>query len=237
MHRIDSATARQNLNGTGKNGFHDNADLPNQDATYLTPMWCNSVQEEIANVIEGLGVPLDKADNHQLSNILITTFAKNTALQKAINDYSNKFAEQNSRILALENRKLEDTAIGEIIVTCQHFNSPAEVAIYKGYGTWEREAEGRAIVGFSSQVDSPAWTRQNGRLFGEYEHKLNIDEMPTHSHDVTLAAVSDSGSKYFANGGYDGTEPDLLTVNSSGGDKPHNNVQPSKTYNIWRRIA
>lgn len=37
MHRIDSATARQNLNGAGKNGFHDNADLPNQDATYLTP--------------------------------------------------------------------------------------------------------------------------------------------------------------------------------------------------------
>ena len=65
MHRIDSATARQNLNGTGKNGFHDNADLPNQDATYLTPAWCNTVQEEVANVIEGLGTPLDKLDNKQ----------------------------------------------------------------------------------------------------------------------------------------------------------------------------
>lgn len=37
MHRIDSATARANANYDGKTGFHDNADLPNQDATYFTP--------------------------------------------------------------------------------------------------------------------------------------------------------------------------------------------------------
>ena len=111
MHRIDSATARQNLNGAGKNGFHDNADLPNQDATYLTPAWCNTVQEEVANVIEGFGGALDKLDNKQLLNILTATFAKNTALQNAVDDYIDKFAQQGSRILAVENRIYEDTKV------------------------------------------------------------------------------------------------------------------------------
>ena len=27
------------------------------------------------------------------------------------------------------------------------------------------------------------------------------------------------------------------TKAGAGGDKPHNNVQPSKVYNVWRRIA
>ena len=66
MHRIDSATAREDVNGIGKKGFSDNADLPQHDATYLTPRWLNAVQEEIANVIEGTGAPLNPADNTQL---------------------------------------------------------------------------------------------------------------------------------------------------------------------------
>lgn len=66
MQRIDSINARPNQNGTGKAGFHDNADLAGQDATYLTPIWCNTVQEELANAIEQSGVDLDPNDPSQL---------------------------------------------------------------------------------------------------------------------------------------------------------------------------
>lgn len=249
MHRIDSATARQNLNGAGKNGFHDNADLPNQDATYLTPAWCNTVQEEVANVIEGFGGALDKLDNKQLLNILTATFAKNTALQNAVDDYIDKFAQQGSRILAVENRIYEDTKVGDVFVTTTHFDTSAQVAIHKGYGTWEREAEGRSIVGYSSKTDSPEWTKTNGNIFGEYDHQLKIDEMPIHNHigldddnnqydrllRVTGRNTSSQGDSTANQVEVDGTGGGA--IQSAGGDKSHNNVQPSKVYNIWRRIA
>lgn len=237
MHRIDSATARQNLNGAGKNGFHDNADLPNQDATYLTPAWCNTVQEEVANVIEGLGTPLDKLDNKQLLNILTATFAKNTALQNAVDDYSDKFAQQGSRILAVENRIYEDTKVGDVFVTTTHFDTSAQVAIHKGYGTWEREAEGRAIVGYSSQADSPDWTKQAGKVYGEYEHQLKIDEMPSHTHKVSdTIGIDGQGGGWDMNGNASNFI-DSKGIQYTGGDKAHNNVQPSKIVDVWKRIA
>ena len=237
MHRIDSATARQNLNGTGKNGFHDNADLPNQDATYLTPAWCNTVQEEVANVIEGFGGALDKLDNKQLLNILTATFAKNTALQNAVDDYIDKFAQQGSRILAVENRIYEDTKVGDVFVTTTHFDTSAQVAIHKGYGTWTREAEGRSIVGYSSKTDSPEWTKTNGSTFGEYEHQLSIKEMPSHNHRIAdNTGTSGQGGGWDLNGGTSNFI-NSTGLENTGGNVPHNNVQPSKIYNIWRRVA
>ena len=72
MHRIDSTTAREDKNGVGKTGFSDNVDLPQHDATYMTPEWCNAVQEEIANVIEAVGGTLNKNDNNQLATAIIS---------------------------------------------------------------------------------------------------------------------------------------------------------------------
>jgi hypothetical protein len=69
MKRIDSSNARADANGAGKAGFHDNADLPGQDATYLTPGWLNAVQEELANAIEMSGLNLDPNDPAQLFNL------------------------------------------------------------------------------------------------------------------------------------------------------------------------
>lgn len=252
MHRIDSATARQNLNGTGKHGFHDNADLPNQDATYLTPEWCNTMQEEVANVIEGLGTPLDKLDNKQLLTILTATFAKNTALQNAINDYNDKFLQQNSRVLALENRVYEYIQVGELFITSIHFDTSAQVAIHKGYGTWERDAEGEAIIGYSSQANSPSWTQTTGSTFGEYEHQLTVDELPAHKHTMfadeegsgdagigTSVAVRDRIVDDY-NGyilGKSLSDSTIGLTGKTGDNVMHNNVQPSKVYNIWKRIA
>lgn len=66
MKRIDSVNARDDVNGAGKKGFHDNADLLGQDATYLTPGFLNTVQEELANAIELSGLNLDPNDPAQL---------------------------------------------------------------------------------------------------------------------------------------------------------------------------
>ena len=71
MHRIDSVTAREDVNGIGKKGFSDNVDLPQHDATYVTPEWCNAIQEEIANAIEMSGIELDKNNNTQLAQAVV----------------------------------------------------------------------------------------------------------------------------------------------------------------------
>lgn len=69
MKRIDSTNARPDVNGTGKAGFHDNADLDGQDATYLTPSWLNAIQEEFANAIEKFGLTLNPSDSSQLFKV------------------------------------------------------------------------------------------------------------------------------------------------------------------------
>ena len=72
MKRIDSINARPNANGTGKTGFHDNADLSGQDATYLTPEWLNVLQEELCNLLEMNGVALNSNARDQLYQLLAT---------------------------------------------------------------------------------------------------------------------------------------------------------------------
>lgn len=72
MKRIDSVNARPDVNGTGKKGFHDNADLSGQDATYVTPDFLNFIQEEICSIIEKNGHLLDPNSKQQLFDLLAT---------------------------------------------------------------------------------------------------------------------------------------------------------------------
>ncbi|MDV2488625.1 tail fiber protein [Acinetobacter johnsonii] len=64
--------ARPDENGLGKAGFNDNADLPGQDATYVTPGWFNTVQEELCNLLELNGIVLDPTSKRQLYDLLTT---------------------------------------------------------------------------------------------------------------------------------------------------------------------
>lgn len=100
MDRINSSNARPDVNGAGKKGFHDNADLSGQDATYVTPEWLNVLQEELCNILEKNGHALNPQSRQQLFDILATeesilalaeaieqrilTLATKTALNQAI---------------------------------------------------------------------------------------------------------------------------------------------------------
>lgn len=72
MKRIDSVNARPDMFGTGKSGFHDNADLQGQDATYLTPDFLNTIQEELANLLEKNGIVLNPKNHSQLFELICT---------------------------------------------------------------------------------------------------------------------------------------------------------------------
>lgn len=66
MQRISTSTAVADLFGSGKSGFR-NGDLPRGVLpTAFNAEWCNHVQEEICNVIEGAGVALNPDKRDQL---------------------------------------------------------------------------------------------------------------------------------------------------------------------------
>ncbi|EOR07291.1 hypothetical protein [Acinetobacter tandoii] len=93
MKRIDSINARPDVNGTGKKGFHDNADLAGQDATYLSPDWLNAIQEELANLLERNGKVLDPNNNAQLYDLLATEEGL-LALSAAVEDRLQQLKQQ-----------------------------------------------------------------------------------------------------------------------------------------------
>jgi len=70
MHRIDTPTAQQDKFGAGKNGFTGGNPQTGELATALDADFFDSVQEEIAGVIEAAGTALVKGDNTQLLSAL-----------------------------------------------------------------------------------------------------------------------------------------------------------------------
>ena len=133
--------------------------------------------------------------------------------------------------------------VGISIIT-QDPRNPAE---YLGFGSWERDLEGRALVGVTTDVTSasPDWVKQVNREFGEYTHQLTVAELPQHSFvfknqwagtsppDVVQVLSQDDI------GWYKDASPDTYfrqRTETLGEDMPHNIVQKSKTKFIWTRI-
>ena len=122
MKRIDSVNARPDENGLGKAGFNDNADLPGQDATYVTPGWFNTVQEELCNLLELRGITLDPASKRQLYDLLTTQadlealadeietnfIRKNQIVDNLTTNDSTKVASART-VKELQDKKLEET--------------------------------------------------------------------------------------------------------------------------------
>lgn len=175
MHRINSVNARANQNGTGKAGFHDNADLAGQDATYLTPTWCNTVQEEIANAVEGFGTTLNTQDNAQLFKIL-------NSLSNDINNLANQVNTLESALSSYE-----DVAIGDLYITTKVFENAAAVATHKGFGTWERFGNGQVLLtaAQTGNATAPSWMFDVKNTGGSDTVILDIANLPPHNFEFT----------------------------------------------------
>lgn len=106
-----------------------------------------------------------------------------------------------------------------------------------GYGSWERFAQGRTLVGFTDSISNslPEWVKRSGSEFGEYEHTLTKEEMPSHAHGGIPEVRSNVDADL---GGKDATvRASTVDSNSVGGDRPHNNVQPSIVVYFWKRVS
>lgn len=126
--------------------------------------------------------------------------------------------------------------IGISIIT----QDPRNPSDYLGFGSWERDLEGRALVGVSSDVTSasPDWVKTVNRVEGEYKHTMSLDELVPHTHTIDILRVEGATtSSSVSDVVKDSSTPNRsFATTSSGGGQPFNIVQPSKTKFIWTRI-
>lgn len=66
MERINTTNKEVDLFGAGKHGFRDGNPGGGIFATFLSAAWFNTLQEEVANIIEAFGDALNPADKTQL---------------------------------------------------------------------------------------------------------------------------------------------------------------------------
>lgn len=100
--------------------------------------------------------------------------------------------------------------------------------------TWERFAKGRTLVGVDEDDEDFATA---GLEFGEKEHKLTIQEMPSHRHSYGYFTNWDgkTSTGYYVTSSAAGSNNQQIS--EVGGDQPHNNIQPSTTVYYWRRVS
>lgn len=118
--------------------------------------------------------------------------------------------------------------VGDIIFSTSDENPST---IYGG--TWVAWGKGQVPVGADTSDSDFNTVEKTG---GEKEHTLTVDEMPSHKHDFgqQFATTSSLSGEY----GYymiAGTQTDV--IKNTGGNQPHNNLQPYITCYMWKRTA
>lgn len=118
--------------------------------------------------------------------------------------------------------------VGDIIFSTSDENPST---IYGG--TWVAWGKGRVPVGVDTSDSDFNTVEKTG---GEKEHTLTVDEMPSHKHGfgqqfATTSSLSGAYGYYMIAG----TQTDV--IKNTGGNQPHNNLQPYITCYMWKRTA
>lgn len=103
---------------------------------------------------------------------------------------------------------------------------------------WERDTSGTVLAAKSS-ADGNALNVEPGNTVGEATHKLTVDELPSHSHNMfRFIDGTPNVNPFISVTGYSnyGSETTAFSRNV-GNDKSHNNIQPTQTVYRWWRIS
>ena len=112
-------------------------------------------------------------------------------------------------------------------------STPAAVAAYFGFGTWQAYGSGQVLVGLDAGQTEFATPGKTG---GEKTHTLTVPELASHRH----AYAVDTSVTYTGTPGYDMfkvADSGSSNTGETGGNQPHNNLQPYVVVYRWQRIA
>lgn len=255
MHRIDGPGATQ----AGQ--FTEGDPTQGVPATTVTGAWLNALQEEVAGVIEGAGMALDKPDNAQLRAAILALIAANQEIGFETGDVkltlattapagwvmandgtignagSGATARANADTEALYTLLWTNVADGFAPVTGGRGASAADdFAAGKKIALTRMLGRALAIAGGGSGLSA----RSLGQYLGAETHTLSVGEMPAHDHGLSgsLYAFTDQtagGGRYVVNGGT-GSGYSNQWINNTGGGGAHNNMQPTAFLNAMVKL-
>lgn len=165
-----------------------------------------------------------------------------------------------SRLMACVEKKIRLLAypVGSIYMSMSATN-PSELF----GGTWEQIAQGRCLIGAGTGTDSRSESKTftAGATGGEYNHVLTVGEMPSHSHSASSSSTGDHYHVWYS-GRYGssenstsadsagiganntshktlsaGSHSHTITINNTGSNTAHNNIQPYLAVYYWKRTA
>lgn len=169
----------------------------------------------------------------------------NSTIIKQFTDFQalfNSWQEAVNQDLELvKSRKIEPVSIGGLLITTRNYANSQEVHDGEGYGKWAKFSEGQLLLGVGSHTDKNGTTRNISMMqqLGEYEHQLTTDEMPSHSHAYggEYGGTKNTGTAVQSYEPWE--EPGNVSSGKTldtGGNKPHNNIQPSIGVGMWLRL-
>ena len=104
--------------------------------------------------------------------------------------------------------------------------------------TWERTAVGKVLVGIDS-TDTDF--NEIGKTSGEKKVTLTVAQMPKHTHNLKTGARTNAWTEpnYAISYQYQAasTANSSEGIENTGGNQPHNNLQPYQVVAYWKRIA
>lgn len=126
--------------------------------------------------------------------------------------------------------------------------------------TWVKMDAGRVLISAGTYTENgTTYTYNLGDKGGEAKHQITTEEMPSHGHAATSAATGDhthgitTGNN--TNAPYNmvstqardtnttrytkssGNHTHTISIGSTGGNQPHENMPPYQVINRWRRTA
>lgn len=240
MHRIDDPSA-------APGGLFTEGDpVTSVPGTVVTADWLNSVQEEIANVIQGAGDALDKPDNAQLlaaiqviaiaaaptpfrtGDVQLTMRPTAEAGWIVCNDGSigNAGSAGSTRtnadceaLFALLWDNVSDALAP--VSGGRGASAAADWAANKTIGLTKMLGRSLGVAGNGAGLTA----RTLGQAVGAETHLLIVQETPLHVHGYGSSvpvAYSGGGADMYVGAGGGGS-----TTMPSGNDQPHNNMQPT----------
>ena len=128
---------------------------------------------------------------------------------------------------------LEFYKVGDLYLTTLQGN-PKDIL---GYGTWVRYAEGRSLVGMSTQESSPTWTKFVDSIEGTYDNTITfpMEDWKPQSSEIR---TSIQGRIVIGTGNTEKNEI-LESVTQPTADQivTQTNIQPSIVIAIWKRTS